>query len=369
MNLTTSYSLFTQLKTDIISLVYLGEFNDSMTDQLLSLIQTCLINKEEPHSGNKKLSYLTVECFQNIFRHEDKPEIVHDSNNIPGMFMARNLADTFFITTANLVEMSKVENLKEKIDSINKLSDAALKKLYLEILANEELTEKGGAGLGMIDMVRKSGEKLDFDFKKVNYYHAIFYMQLKLKSKIAKAKKARNINIPIENAKAIHQQLVDNNIFIVFNGNFTQAAVMTLVNMIEQNITSKTDDIGEKKKIAYVIIELIQNILIHGLLIDDVRQGIFTMGIQGDQYFISTGNIISNENILTLTEQLDLLNNKSKAELTKMYKVALLKEDDNKSKGAGIGLIDIARYSSDNLEYGFKEINNEMSYYSITVKI
>ena len=45
------------------------------------------------------------------------------------------------------------------------MSPEELKVHYLEKLKTTELSDKGGAGLGMIDMARKSGNKLGYKDK------------------------------------------------------------------------------------------------------------------------------------------------------------------------------------------------------------
>jgi hypothetical protein len=43
-----------------------------------------------------------------------------------------------------------------------------LKSLYKEIIkGGSGLTNKGGAGLGFVDMARKSGQKLEYEFEEL----------------------------------------------------------------------------------------------------------------------------------------------------------------------------------------------------------
>ena len=50
------------------------------------------------------------------------------------------------------------------MDKINALNHDEVRALYKVILNNQDFTEKGGGGLGMIDIVRKTGSKLDYKF-------------------------------------------------------------------------------------------------------------------------------------------------------------------------------------------------------------
>ena len=73
---------------------------------------------------------------------------------------------------------SNTEKLKKKIDEINAMTKEELKSYYLESLKNTELSEKGGAGLGMIDMARKSGQKLDYRFDPLNDRFTFFSLMI-----------------------------------------------------------------------------------------------------------------------------------------------------------------------------------------------
>ena len=57
--------------------------------------------------------------------------------------------------------------LESRLEKLNNSSPKDLKHLFLKQMIEGELNEKGGAGLGLIDIARKSGNKL--------YYHFVPY--------------------------------------------------------------------------------------------------------------------------------------------------------------------------------------------------
>jgi hypothetical protein len=80
---------------------------------------------------------------------------------------------------ANLISNSAIPKLKEHIEKINSFQDPAeLKTYYLEHLENNELSEKGGAGLGFITIGMKSGNKLGTQFETINNERSIFMMEV-----------------------------------------------------------------------------------------------------------------------------------------------------------------------------------------------
>lgn len=62
------------------------------------------------------------------------------------------------------MESDEVPKLKEKLDLVNSMDKDELKTYYKQVLNEGQMSEKGTAGLGMIDIARKSGEKLDYNF-------------------------------------------------------------------------------------------------------------------------------------------------------------------------------------------------------------
>jgi hypothetical protein len=59
----------------------------------------------------------------------------------------------------------------------------------------------------------------------------------------------------------------------------------------------------------------------------------------------------------------------SREELSELYKLTLHLSSTQQSGIAGLGLIDIARDSSEQLQYFFSPIDSETSFYSLGVQI
>jgi hypothetical protein len=84
------------------------------------------------------------------------------------------------ITSGNVIYNDRIESVRSKLEQINSLDKEGLKDLYKNTLSSTELSEKGGAGLGFIDMARKSGQKLEYDFYKMNDQISFFALQSKI---------------------------------------------------------------------------------------------------------------------------------------------------------------------------------------------
>jgi hypothetical protein len=94
--------------------------------------------------------------------------------------IGRNDQSTYKIITGNYILNENITAFRSKLDKINQLSKAELKEYYLETLKNDEFSGKGGGGLGMIDIARKSGQKIDFSFHEVDEKLSFFSLMIKV---------------------------------------------------------------------------------------------------------------------------------------------------------------------------------------------
>lgn len=165
-----------------IILVYEGEFTQEITKSVLSMAEKNMETLHEEVGIKKKVFNVMVECLQNICKHSEEYSDFSEEFST-AIFMIGKEANEYTITSGNIIFNNKIDNLKSKLDQINSLDKEGLKELYKATLSSSELSEKGGAGLGFIDMARKSGQKLLYDFEKVNEEISFFSLQSKIARK------------------------------------------------------------------------------------------------------------------------------------------------------------------------------------------
>jgi hypothetical protein len=122
--------------------------------------------------ARKKIYNVLVESLQNLFHHNiDLPEEFHIDKKFIVVVITRNDGE-YRITNGNYITASKIKFLSEKIDKINSLTQDELKEMYKFILNHQKLSAKGGGGLGLIDIARKTGKKMEYQFFQVaeEYY-------------------------------------------------------------------------------------------------------------------------------------------------------------------------------------------------------
>jgi hypothetical protein len=317
----------------------------------------------------KKASFLMAECFQNIVRHgESLDGEIHATTN-EGFFLTKNWQDIYYITSGNLIETRKIDNLQRQLEKVNSLDKDELKVLYREVLENEEISDKGGAGLGLIEMARKSGQKLEYVFKDFNSKFALFYNQIILKSNREEELQSNPpcISFEIDEAIGYHQRMVEENILVIHKGDFSQDAIFPVLKIIEENLQREKKDAASKKKIFHILVELLQNISRHCVKVGDKKEGIFMIGKSDNYFVINTGNLIANDAVDQLKERINHINSLNGKELKELYLNKLRDRNMPNNGGAGIGLIDIARRLISPLNYSIQKIDENKSFLSLNV--
>ena len=366
MNVHNVYEVFKNLHNDNLSFIYQGSFNDEITERIIDISETNISTLQEQAKISNKVSFLLAECFQNVIRHGEFASSKLSAENA-GIFITRNIGKSYYISSANLIENKDVEGLRLKLEEINQLDPIDLKKLYLDVLSHNELSNKGGAGLGLIEMARKSGQKLEFDFEKVDEEFSYFYLQIKLRSPESTNGNGEDLNVNV--AKEFHHLMAADNIFIIHKGDFSQHTIIPILRMIEDNLHNQVERNSSKKKIFHALVEILQNVSKHALEVKGIREGIFMMGKRNGQFLVYTGNYMPSSKVDMLKEHIDNLNTMTREELSELYKLTLHLSSTQISGITGLGLIDIARDSSENLQYFITPIENEISFYSLGVQI
>ncbi|MGZ4099989.1 MAG: DUF6272 family protein, partial [Bacteroidia bacterium] len=151
-------------------------FDQEMVKSVLTMTEKKLIQDNVIESTRRKLFNIMMEGLQNICKHQLKTD---DLSNNPFFIIGKN-NEGFNIVTGNIIENSKMSIVKDKIDYINTLNSEELKEHYKKARLNSVISSVGGAGLGFIDMARKSGNKLDYRFYHIDTSYSYFILNNKI---------------------------------------------------------------------------------------------------------------------------------------------------------------------------------------------
>lgn len=180
----SSFDLYNKIYNENVLLMYKGAIT---FDLVTSVIETLdrKVNMTESDKKVQKLFYsAAVECVHNLYHHMDevkghfKEISEHDAKS--GLITVIAKEKYYNIITGNFIPTKHTYDLKDKIEEVNNTDKNGLRALYKETLSNGEFSEKGTAGLGLIQLARKTGERLNYKFDKVNSEYSYFTFQIKI---------------------------------------------------------------------------------------------------------------------------------------------------------------------------------------------
>jgi hypothetical protein len=174
-----AYQLYKTMKTNEISLVYEGEVTQDITKTFTSLTEKSLTKSAESNQVQRKVFNVMVECLQNISKHADT--LTEDDEERRGIVMVSKGEDSYNIITGNIIKNSKVAELQSTLETVNSLDKEGLSELYKKQIKEGRISDKGGAGLGLIDIAKKTGSKLTYQFKTLNEDRSFFILTSTIK--------------------------------------------------------------------------------------------------------------------------------------------------------------------------------------------
>jgi len=155
------------MSTNSTVIQYNGIVSNEIVQSILLIIEECL----KDNKSKKRVYNLLVESLQNLVRHtEDQFKDIS--------FKLEKDNSKYYIHTQNIINNNSITNLKSKIDYINNLSEEDITNVWKQTLNNGLISEKGGAGLGLMDIKRKSKNKLNYQFKEVDNNWSLFELTI-----------------------------------------------------------------------------------------------------------------------------------------------------------------------------------------------
>lgn len=125
-------------------------------------------------SIRRKVFHVMVEMLQNITRHSADADEAGSGN---GIFVIGERRNYYYIITGNVVKSSVVRDLEDNIEMLNEMDKKTLNDLHKQQITSGEISLKGGAGLGLIDIIRKTGEKYAYQFLRLDQNYHFFVLK------------------------------------------------------------------------------------------------------------------------------------------------------------------------------------------------
>ncbi len=366
MNLT--HQVRDKMMHERLMFAYRGVVTNENSSALLMLLEKEMEKAEFGFVGRKRVFMFVLESLQNVSRHSDRNDLSDMS-----LVVYSKSNGGYTVTTGNVISTSNIGDLKKRLDEINHLPAGEIRSVYRQMLSNSEFSSKGGAGLGLIEMAKKTGNKLDYDFLKLDEENSYFIL--------SKTVDADGVGTHLSNAEKpfrgeaaaqLERMMAENNIYLIWSGHITQEVGKEVISFTETKLSEADIESNQRRKVFSVLVEILENVAKYtpgreaeekfGMPVAMIR-------LENRTYTLTTGNLILNEKAIQLKEKLDTINRCDKAALKELFVKSLALQNMNDGSTGNLGLIDMARKSGNKLIYDFDRINDSYSYYVLSVKI
>jgi hypothetical protein len=173
LNKSSAFDHFNLMGKHQLIFGYRGSLCNDLISSLIQLVDCKLKEQAAPFRVKKSAINILIEGLQNILFHSVEVD-GHRQTEDHCLFLLGKQHDSYVIRIGNFIEKHTQDALRNKMDRLNAMDADEIQQMYLDVLDHGTISEKGGAGLGFLRMIRDSGNKLGYSFEPTDD-NRIFY--------------------------------------------------------------------------------------------------------------------------------------------------------------------------------------------------
>lgn len=174
-----------------------------------------------------------------------------------------------------------------------------------------------------------------------------------------------------------YQSIKKENIVFCYSGPISHATVEGIGHTLKLDLEIEDAGFTVSQAIFSIFVEQMQNILNYSAekvkeameLEKELRIGVLVIGQEEDGLYVYCGNKVLKSDVQRITDKIEGIRMLDKDELKALYKEKRRQVPEDGSKGAGLGLIEMARKAGKPIDYSFTSIDGKYSFFSIKVTI
>lgn len=323
-------ALYERFAGDRSTFLYGGAFLDEHTARLINMQEEHLESEGATRLTRGKLTFVLVEAYQNIVRHRVKDASMLNGAG-RGLFLLRSAGTSHEVTAMNAVAGAEVEALRRALDRLSGLDLGEMKRLFLRGLQNEARTERGGAGLGLVEMARRSGNPLRHTFATIDDLHQLFALQVLVGPDDGWLSAA---SLPVD----LHQIMLEDRILLLHRGALPAVVQENLIRMIERDMSELQAGPSRADQAFLLMMGAVADLGVAG-------EGPLVMVAQGTGHAtITLAAPLASTTATRVEKALQVVMSMDGPELQRRYRDTLLGRADGVG-GLELGLMDLARRS------------------------
>jgi hypothetical protein len=348
--------------------VYRGVITNENSVPLLMLLEKEMENSEFGFVGRKRLFMFVLESLQNVSRHSDQKK--HADMSI---VVYSKTGNGYTVTTGNVLPCDKITDLKSKLDEINNLQTDEIRNVYRQMLTTAEFSTKGGAGLGLIEMAKKTGNKLDYDFVPLDEDFSYFILSKTVNAVgVGSHFGGEEKTFQGKQITQLERLMAENNVYLIWSGHISTEVEKEVLSFTEMRLAESDVELNVRRRVFRILVEILENVGKYSPGKEAEEQfgmPVAMIRLDDEDYSLTTGNLVQNENVVHLKSKIDDINKYDKVGLKELFRSSLSGQTIKTDSTGNMGLIDMARKSGSKLVYEFEQINELYSYFTLTVKV
>ena len=153
-------------------------------------------------------------------------------------------------------------------------------------------------------------------------------------------------------------------------GTFNQHILISIISLVDHALVQNGEYLSLKKRLSYLVIECIHNIIFHSNITSDKNQLAYLLIVKNQLgYTIYSSNAMESKNIDALKEKLQELLAFKKSTLSNLFKKKIQTPKFNENGFAGLGLITIIDKSGKDFKYKITNVSPEFALFHIELAI
>ena len=172
------YEKYKNLKEENYIFTYTGTLNFKDVIMLKELIERILLIQDAGNKQRRKIINIIIEALQNSYLHGQSQSKDQESGGQDCLVLLGKEKESYFIVFGNYIKKSSMAILEHKLEALSGMEMEELRQVYLETLDKGEITQKGGASLGLLKMFLDSGKDSTYQFSSVDDEYSFFSLKL-----------------------------------------------------------------------------------------------------------------------------------------------------------------------------------------------
>jgi hypothetical protein len=160
---------------------FTGNLNFQDVILLKELIEKLMVLQNADNKLKRRVVNILIEALQNIHNHGGKGTNNPDAGYDCLLRVCKDY-DGYILLSVKYVYKSSLEVFLKKLQKLDYLNLPELKQLYMEMLDRGEITDKGGAGVGLVKMFMDCKKNVSYSFYEVNEDVSFFAIELRVNS-------------------------------------------------------------------------------------------------------------------------------------------------------------------------------------------